>query len=236
MSQMPDAIEEKAFAWSYSRLHDFETCPRKFEAKYLKKEWLEEKSDMQNFGDAVHKAMAEALRTNTPLPTKFKIYQPWVDKVARAKGELLVEDECQWACTDAYKPTPWFAKDVWLRCIADAVKLDLHSADGLPVALVIDWKTGKSANCDPLQLTLTSLMTFLHFPDLLCVRSDFVWLQENRQTTQVMYRKEAPERWAGIIPRVRAMRTAVENENFPPVPGRFCRNWCNVQSCEYWGR
>ena len=125
-------------------------------------------------------------RTSTPLPTKFKNFQHWIDKVVRTEGELLVEDECQWAITREMKPTAWFAKNVWLRCVADAVKLDL------PAALVVDWKTGKSINGDPIQLLLTSLMMFIQFPKLKCVRSDFVWLQEDSQSTQVVYRNEAP--------------------------------------------
>lgn len=227
-----DAISEpKKFSWSYSRLKAFEDCPRRYHETQVKKDaWPEEKSDMLVWGDAVHAAMAKALRTGKPLPTKFHIYQHWVDTVADTEGELLVEDECQWAVTRDLKPTPWFAKNVWLRCIADAVKLDY------PVALVIDWKTGKSSNGDPIQLLLTSLMMFLHFPKLECVRSDFIWLQEDAQTTQTVYREECEGYWAELMPRVARLEKAVIAENFPPMPGKFCRRWCPVKSCEYHGK
>lgn len=185
---------------------------------------------MLEHGDAVHKAMAEALRTNTPLPTKYHVYQHWIDKVARTKGELLVEDDCQWAITREMAPTPWFAKNVWMRCIADAIKLDDD------VALVVDWKTGKSANGDPVQLIMTSLMLFCHFPKLQCVRSDFIWLQEDSQSTQVVHRNEASAHWGELLPRVVRLESAVIKQNFPAMPGRFCRRWCPVKSCEYWGK
>jgi hypothetical protein len=220
----------KNFAWSYSRLKAFEDCPRRYHEIQVKKEWAEEKTAMLEFGDAVHKAMATSLRKDEPLPTKFKQYQQWIDKVARTDGELLVEDECQWAISRDMKPCAWFSKEVWLRTVADAVKLDDE------IALVVDWKTGKSLNGDPVQLLLTSLMAFLQFPKLKCVRSDFVWLQEDSQTTQVVYRNECPTHWANLMPRVVRLENAHAKDNFPPIPNRFCRNWCPVKSCEYNGK
>jgi len=220
----------KSFSWSFSRLKAFEDCPRRYHETQVKKAWPEEPSAILQFGDDVHKAMAVALRTNTPLPTKYKQFQQWIDKVQRTPGELLVEDECQWAITREMKPCAWFAKDVWLRTVADAVKLDDD------VALVVDWKTGKSLNGDPIQLMLTSLMAFLQFPKLKCVRSDFIWLQEDTQTTQVLYRNEAATQWANLLPRVTRLENATRNDNFPPHPNRFCRRWCPVKSCEYHGK
>jgi hypothetical protein len=228
---MLDVAEPKSFSWSFSRLKAFEDCPRRYHETMVKKgAWPEESSPMLEFGDAVHKAMAKALRENTPLPTKFKQYQQWVDKVARTEGELLVEDECQWAVTRELRPCAWFAKNVWLRTVADAVKLDDD------VALVVDWKTGKSLNGDPVQLLLTSLMAFLQFPTLKCVRSDFIWLQEDSQTTQALYRDEVAGHWANLAPRIARLEAAHVADNFPPMPGRFCRNWCPVKSCEYNGK
>jgi hypothetical protein len=230
------AAATKSFSWSFSRLKAFEDCPRRYHETQVKKGanggplWPEEPSAILAFGDAVHKAMAVALRTNTPLPTKYKQFQQWIDKVARTDGELLIEDECQWAITREMKPCAWFAKDVWLRTVADAVKLDGD------VALVVDWKTGKSLNGDPIQLLVTSLMALIQFPDLQCVRSDFVWLQEDSQSTQVVYRHEAADHWREIMPRVKRLESAVIADNFPPIPNRFCRSWCPVRSCEYHGK
>jgi hypothetical protein len=230
-----DAINApRNFSWSYSQLTGFETCPRRFHESRKKDPdgkpvWPEEKSDMLIYGDVVHRALAESLRTGTQLQSKHKIHQHWIDKVLRTEGELLVEEDCKWAINREMKPVPWFAKDVWLRCIADAVKLDGE------VALVVDWKAGKSANCDPVQLTLTSLMVMLQFPKVLCVRSDFIWLQEDAQTTQTIYRNECAQHWAAIMPRVTRLEQAFVKDNFPPTPNRFCRRYCPIRSCEYHG-
>src|SRR5436189_940518 len=149
---MDAATDRPNFAWSYSKLSAYELCARRYHETQILKAWPEERSAQLDWGDAVHAAMAQALRDGTPLPTKFQIYQKWVDKVVRTEGELLIEDDCRWAVNRKLQPVPWFAKDVWLRTVADAVKLDGNAA------LVVDWKSGKSSNVDPVQLTLTSLM------------------------------------------------------------------------------
>jgi hypothetical protein len=222
---------EKPFAWSFSKLKSFEDCPRRCYEVDIKKAWPQEESAQLKRGKETHAALANALR-GTPLPTKFKILQKWVDKVLEHEGELLVEDDCQWAITKTFEPTPWFAKNVWLRCIADAVRF--HPTK--PAALIIDWKDGKSSNVDPMQLTLTSLMLLIQFPKIQAVRSDFVWINEDYQTTQSLYRSDAANHWALLLPRIERLQEAVMEEDFPPQPGRFCKSWCPVKSCEYHGR
>lgn len=221
--------QPKPSAWSYSRLKAFSDCPRRFHETQILKNYTDTTTD-QAWGNAIHAAMATALRDGTDLPTKFRILQKWVDQVRKVKGELLVEDDCQWAITREFQPTAWFAKDVWLRCIADAVKINY------PAAMVVDWKAGKSANVDPVQLMLTSLVMFIQFPKLDRVMSLFVWLKEDHKTVQTIYRAEAADRWAEILPRVQRFQQAFQQGNFPPQPGRFCRNWCPVKSCEYHGK
>jgi PD-(D/E)XK nuclease superfamily len=225
-----DAIAElKPFAWSYSKLKAYEDCPRRHYETNIAKNYTDTTVD-QTWGNAVHAAIAQALRDGTDLPTKFHICQKWVDKVRRVKGELLIESDCEWAINRKFQPVAWFAKDVWLRCIADAVKLNP------PAAMVVDWKAGKSANVDPVQLLLTSLMMLIQFPKLDRVVSLFVWLKEDYKTVQTVYRNEAADHWASILPRVERLQEATMQSNFPPQPGRLCRKYCPVASCEFWGK
>lgn len=220
-------VIEKPFTWSYSRLTAFETCPRRYYETQVLKKWGEERSEALTYGEDVHLAMATALKQGTPLPITYAMYQEWIDRVNRTPGELLTE--CKWAITREFKPTAWFSDKVWLRSIADAVKVDDN------VALVVDWKTGKSANADEIQLVLTSLMAFILFPKVLRVRADFAWLQEDRNSTQVIDRHEAADAWAEILPRVEKLQQAVNDGCFPPQPNRFCNKWCPVRSCEFFG-
>lgn len=226
-----DVAAPKPFSWSYSKLKAYEICPRRYHETDILKAWPEERSENLTWGDAVHKAMADALR-GKELPLAYSMYQPWIDKVNATKGELLVEEQCKWAITRDLTPTAWFSKTTWARTVADAVKIDLTAP---ATALVVDWKTGKSSNVDEVQLILTSLVALIQFPKLQCVRSDFVWLQEDDKTTQVIYRREAADHWAEIMPRVEKLQQATANTDFPPRPNPFCRRWCPVKTCEYWG-
>ena len=228
---MDDVAEAPVkFAWSYSRLKNFETCPRRHAEVDLLKNWKEEQSEQLSYGDAVHVAMATALRTSKPLPLAYRAFQKWIDRVNRTPGEMLVESECRWAITRDFEPTAWMSEKVWLRSMADVIKVDDD------VALVVDWKTGKSKNVDPIQLTMTALMVFIQFPEVKRVRADFIWLQEDDSTTQVIDRYEAADHWAEMMPRVQRMQKAVSTNTFPPTPNRLCKSWCPVQSCEYWGK
>jgi CRISPR/Cas system-associated exonuclease Cas4 (RecB family) len=227
---MPNtATLAKPAAWSYSRLNAYESCPRRYLETTVLKKWPEERSAQLELGDDIHRAMAAALN-GTTLPSSFAVFQPWVDRVLKTPGELLVEERCKFAITRDFKPTPWFAKNVWLRAIGDACKLDDD------VALVVDWKTGKSLNADTMQLSLISLVLLASFPKLKCVRADFIFLNEDSQITEVIYRDEAADKWAEIIPRAQKLEAATRTDNFPPKPGRFCASWCPVQSCEFYGK
>src|SRR5262245_17053762 len=216
--------------WSYSKLKAFEDCPRRYHETQVLKRWPEAESEQLAWGNEAHAALAATLKKGTPLPTQFALLQKWVDSVIATPGERLVEDQCQWAVDRNFKPTTWFSKTVWLRSIADVFVLDP------PVALVVDWKAGASRNVDPIQLTLTSLMAFLHFPKLKAVRGDFVWLKEDCATTQVLYREECADQWAMLLPRVERLQEAHRREHFPPKPGYFCRSWCSVEDCEHHGK
>jgi hypothetical protein len=224
---------KKPFSWSYSRLKGYETCPRQFYECDILKKWGEGKSELQSFGEAVHAAMAESLRSGKSLPLAHRQYQRWIDQIRKAPGEMLVESECKWGMNRQFQPTGFFANDVWLRTVCDVVKVDLNFP---AMAYVVDWKTGKSINVDPMQLTLMALMTFAQFPELLRVRADFVWLPENSKTTQVIGKDEVPDLWAEFIPRVERFKKGMEDENYPPLPNRLCARYCKVETCEYHGR
>ena len=225
-----DEVTAAPFTWSYSRLTNFETCPRRYFETQVKRAWPEDESPQLAWGNDVHAALAEALRSNTPLAPQYQVFEHWLEKIRRTPGEMLVEEQCRWAITREFKPTPWMSKAVWLRAIADVIKIDDD------VALVVDWKAGKSANVDMVQNQLVSLIVLIYFPKIEIVRSDFIWLQEDDSTIQTVYRSEMADYWAQILPRVKELEKATAAKNFPPVPNRYCRSWCPVESCEYWGK
>lgn len=228
----------KEWAWSYSKLKNYEVCPRKHYEVDLAKTFAETQDDdpdsALNYGNRVHKALAEALK-GTPLPIEFTHFQKWVDRVLAGPGQLFVEQ--QYAITRDFAPTKWFANDVWVRMIGDVVRIDEPFTDRhgkrYRLALVLDWKTGKILE-DSVQLMLMAQALFSHFPDLTHVRSEFVWLKDDCTTPELFTREEVAQAWTGLLERVFSLENAHKTQNYPPKPGRLCKKYCPVASCPYW--
>lgn len=217
----------KPFSWSYSKLKNFETCPKRYYNVDVAKVVKEEESEQLQYGNTLHKVLAEAISGKAPLPTHFAHLQKWVDRLADGNGQVLVEQ--QLAITADFGKSDWFGRDAWYRGIADVIK-----TVG-PVALVIDWKTGKILE-DGVQLALMAACVFAHHPQVQKIRTEFVWLKEGDATTRADFaRDEMAKIWAGVLPRVKTLENAHKAAEFPPKPGNLCRRWCPVDSCPHHG-
>lgn len=216
----------KPFSFSYTKLKNFETCPKRHYHYEIAKDVREEEGEALQYGNAVHKALAEALE-GKELPQPFKHMQPWVDRVAGSReGKLLVEQNL--AITKDFEPTEWFGKDAWFRAKTDVVKITGR------VALAIDWKTGKITE-DGSQLAMMAQCVFAHHPEVQKIRTEFVWLKEDATTRADFAREDMAKVWAGLLPRVQLLQHAYETQTFPPKPGGLCRRWCGVVSCPHHG-
>ncbi len=222
----------KQYAWSYSKLKNYETCPKKHYEVDIAKTYAEDKDPDPNTplnrGNRAHDMLALAIKGEIPhLPTEFIGFQPWVDRVKAGPGQLLVEQK--YAITRDFKATTYFAKDVWFRGIGDVVRLDGS------VALVLDWKTGKIL-VDSVQLMLMAQCIFSHYPEVQRVRSEFVWLNDDCTTPEVFTRQEVADNWVSLMERVNLLEQAHIMQDYPPKPSGLCRSWCPVTSCPYHGK
>lgn len=219
----------KEWSWSYSKLKNYEVCPRKHYEVDIAKTAAETQSDdpdsALNWGNRVHAAFAAALTGKAPLSPEMKAFQIWVDRVLAGPGKLLVEQK--YAINRNFKQTAYFANDVWLRTIGDVVRIDRD------IALVLDWKTGKIVE-DSVQLMLMAQALFSHYPELKLVRSEFVWLKHEATTPEVFSRQEVADQWVGLLERVGSLENAHLTQTYPPKPGGLCKSYCPVNSCPYW--
>jgi len=225
--QGPVAKKGKEWAWSYSKLKNFEVCPKRMYEVDILKSFSDGGGEALTWGNDVHAALAAALKDNTPLPEPMKIYQYWVDRVRAGTGQLFVEQK--YAITRQFQKTTYFANDVWYRGIGDVVRINKD------VALVLDWKTGKILE-DSVQLMLMAQCLFSHFPEIKYVRSSFVWLKEDCETPELLSRQEVADQWVGLLDRVNGMEQAAKDMNYPPKPGHLCKSWCPVASCPFHGK
>ena len=225
---------KKPFSFSYSRLKNFETCPKRHYEVDITKHFKEEEGESLQWGNAVHKALANRIAKGVALPVGMERYEQWCGRILTPGGKVLVEQ--QLAIDEDFGPTEWFDSDArkkgkknpWYRGIGDVVKLVG------PVALIIDWKTGKILE-DSQQLALMAAVVFAHFPEVMKVRSEFVWLMHDATTREDYHRNEMPEMWRHLWPRIEALKHAHDTTTYPAKQGGLCRRYCPVTSCGYHG-
>lgn len=227
------AGQKKPFAWSFTRLKNFEVCPKRHFHIDIQKQYKEE-TEALRWGNKVHKMMEDHIMGREPLPADQTIMNYWADEVFRFKGKdvrdhaatVLVEQ--QLAITKDYVPCEWFGPDAWYRGKADAVWL-LG-----PLGTAVDWKTGRIEE-DSVQLSLTAACLFAHHPQVQVIRSRYIWLKEDAETTLDIRRDELPKLWNNLWGRIEALRMAHETDDYPPTPNRMCEKWCPVKQCPYNG-
>ena len=216
----------KPFAWSYSRLKNFESCPKRHYEVDIIKSVKEEESEQLKFGNMLHDALAKRIKDGTALPKPFAQYEPWVERIADPEGKILVEQKL--AITKDFAPCDFFDRQAWFRGIGDVIKIKG------PVALILDWKTGKVLE-DSQQLALMAQCVFSHHPEVQKVRSEFIWLKEDATTRADFVRDDMVKLWGSLYPRIEALEHAHNTTTYPARPGNLCRRWCPVSSCPHHG-
>jgi hypothetical protein len=228
----------KPFAWSYSKLKNFETCPKRHWHVDINKDVKEEEGEALLWGNEVHKALANRIAKNAALPAGMDKFERWVQKVVTGQGnpgvQVLVEQ--QLAINKDFGKTGWFPSDAkragtgdpWYRGIGDVIKIVG------PVALIVDWKTGKILE-DSQQLALMAACVFAHYPEVQKVRSLFVWLKDDAETKEDFHRNDMAAMWKHLWPRIEALKHAHDTTTYPAKPGPLCRRYCPVTACPHHG-
>lgn len=216
----------KPFSWSYSKLKNFETCPKRHFHYDIAKDVKEPESDELKDGNFTHDALAKRIRDDVALPVQLSHLEGWATRVLTGEGNTLVEQK--FAILEDFSPCTWFDKKAWHRSIGDVVKING------PVGLVLDWKTGKIVE-DSVQLMLMAQCVFSHYPETRVIRSEFVWLKEDASTKQIFKREDMPAHWAALLPRIQLLKNANQTMTYPAKPGRLCRKWCAVKTCPHHG-
>jgi hypothetical protein len=228
-------VIKKQFSWSYSRLKNFETCPKRHWHIDIQKDVKEEESEALTYGNNVHTVMAHYIEKGTQMPPVLEPkLKPWADKVFEFKGidvrtkgaKVFVEQKL--AITEDFAACEFFDKQAWFRGIGD-VMWTLG-----PLGYIGDWKTGKIVE-DSQQLFLMAQCMFARHPELQIIRSAFIWLKDDADTTADIKRSDLAKGWANLLPRVAALKQAHDTTNYPARPGGLCRKWCPVTQCPHHG-
>ena len=222
----------KKFAWSWSKLKNYRTCPKKHYHVDLAKEFKEDDSDALHWGDQVHKAMSARIDKGTPLPPMMEHYDDWPTKLMASRDAgWTVKTELKLAMSEAHRPTSFFDNATWFRGVADVLAIaPLGNA-----ALSVDWKTGQ-IKPDAEQLALNAALIFSHHPKVDLVDTIYVWLGNEDYTRQRYGRADMLPLWAGLMPEINQLAEAHRTMTYPPKPSGICVRHCPVVSCPYHGK
>lgn len=223
------------FAWSYSALTSFETCPKKHAATRIFKLYKEPENEAMLYGNRCHKSLELRVRREQPLPDDLKHMEPTLAHLLTL-GEPTAEESI--GLDRSYRQTDYFDKPttqpdhrVWLRMKID-LQIMLHAA---PIALLLDYKTGKEKQ-DLDQLELFAAVTFALHPQLEEVRTGYWWCAQNKVDPKAFRADEAPVIWQKFLPRVQVMENAVNTNAFQARPSGLCVKHCPVTDCAFYGK
>ena len=217
------------FSWSFTALKNFETCPRRYQAYTLTKEVVEPESEALRQGHALHAAFEARVAKGTPLPLGMGMHERLLAKLAAAPGQVHAEQKL--ALTHDFRPASWFSHGAWFRTVVDYANI----RDG-GLATVIDYKTGKPDYADDVQLALTAATVMAHEPGVKHVKAALLFVAYGQVERHEYRREDLSAIWAGVLPRVRKLWNARQEDVFPPKPGGLCRRYCAVSSCPFNGR
>ncbi len=205
--------------WSYSLLSTHERCPLQCFVKYVSKELPYVETEPARRGNAVHKALEDfgkgALKQLPPdMP-----YQKYMDNIKSCDG--LKYYEYQVGITRDWKPTSFFAKNVWGRCKLDVAIIDNDNA------IIIDWKTGKPWE-DPFELKIQALCLSVAHPHIKNIAGFYVWLKDNKYG-EVYELNDIDEYKEDVEDRVRK----IEQLDWRATKNKLCP-WCTFEVCKYY--
>ena len=222
----------KLMPLSFSRLSTFEQCPAQFDYRYVTKNVQSTTNEAADYGDRVHKvleayghaltagqeaaAAAVALEDTDEAKSTLKQWGGIVAKLTSRNGDKYFEH--QMAVNRQLQPVDWFAKDVWIRSIADVLIVDGDTA------YCLDYKTGKVKD-NPTQLQLFAAMVMWHFPQVNTVKTSFVWLKFNEVTNAKYERRFLDALWRALEPRFDKVQETINLGVFETKPSGLCP-WC----------
>lgn len=229
-----DNTPHETFSWSYTKFRDSRTCLRKLKEVTIDKNFKEEYSDALREGDSLHGAFERYVSKGAPLPTGWKYLQDWADDAARKITQhQITRVAAEYGITRDFKPTGYYANNVWLRVKLD--QLDLFPNGDKTLARVIDFKNGTPKD-DPIQLAIYAAVVFIHYPDVIGVRTEYWWIKIKEKTHELFRPEDIKELWAELLPELAKMEEAQEKNSYPPRKNGLCKAYCPVTTCEYNGK
>jgi hypothetical protein len=223
----------KPFTWSWSKLKNYRTCPKRHYEVDIIKRFSDDENDAVKWGHTVHEAMANYIGKGMKLPQTVSRYHAWPDNVIQMRDEddtIKVSVENKLAIGKDFSATGYFDPTTWFRSVADVMILSPAGA------ITLDWKTGNKVNPEFEQLGLSSQCVFAHYPKVETVESYYIWLGHDTHTHKTYRRDDMASLWNDLWPEILQMDEAYRTTTYPAKPSGLCVRHCPVVDCPYYGK
>jgi len=231
------AVKPKPFTWTYTKLKNYEACPKRHLHVDILKDYEEEESEELRRGNALHNAMYRRIGSGIALPREFAPYmEPWAQTLTKEFHHAqIIQCEQKLAITKELKGSAYMDKVTWFRCKIDYIKLLPTKVNGWFYAHIVDYKTGRPKE-DDTQLALNAAAVFANYPDVYEIRSDFLWTEYNDVAHYGYKRDDMKAVWEDLTPRVNQMEKAYIEASYPARKCGLCKKYCPVYDCENFGK
>jgi hypothetical protein len=215
------------FNWSFSKLRNYETCPKRHYHYDIIKDVAENQtSGPLKEGNDLHKAFERRVRDGIKLPISYIRHEKNLLALMNDHGDNTAEQKL--AIDNEFRPVGFFSDKAWLRVVIDFCKLRERDA------VVVDYKSGKPSD-DESQLSIQAATVFHHIEDLEKIKSAYWFVNYDKMVAKIYSRNNLSSIWANILPRVDKLQHAHEEQEYPPRPSGLCIRYCGVSSCPYHG-
>jgi len=236
---LSNALEKQAkkghIALSFSRLSNYEQCPRQFAAKYITKTYPDD-SDNPNFvhGNNIHRQLEEAVQAKkrglTIEANHIQCVQDCHTLINNlVKSYQYVYTEQQLCVNKDWSELDWFSRSAYYRAILDLILID----DNFTNAFVIDWKSGKVRDYDDSptgQLVLAACILFSLKPSLQEIEIAYMFV-EHKQTIRRQYSRKNLEKMKA--PFDGKFNEVNGDKEFKPKSNQYCY-FCDISPEHCW--
>lgn len=205
-------------SWSMSRLDVYESCPYRAYLQYVEKIPQPPPSDAMARGTRIHEAAEAYVTRDVELILELQNFDFADLRSLYVNNRAACIIESEWAFNEVWQNTAWSSETAWGR-----LKLDFGYVDGTH-ARIVDYKTGKKYPAKHIQQgQLYSIVTFLRYPLLETVHTEFWYIDQGDKLEKDYTRMQATMLKDDFDLRARTMTTA---KNFPPRSSAYACNFC----------
>lgn len=212
---------KKEFAWSWSQLENYRSCPKKYYHVNYAKDVKDEDNQFSADGREIHQALFSRVVKGLKLPLNLRHLERIAVRFVGLPGES--SGELKFAMSRGFAPESYFSPRVYVRVVVDLLNVQDTTA------LIVDWKTGKVKPGFG-QLELTAAVLASHLPEIEIFKLAYVWLNEPTISSKTIRRGDIAGVWNTLLPEVSKIEQAIQSVTFPPKKSGLCA-YCPVLSC-----